>query len=63
MRNSIEETGKLGLCDRCGKLDHLEIGRIHWLRPEWWCENCRYAVEPKNLPTDAHFKQSIASFK
>jgi hypothetical protein len=46
VRDPIEQAGKpAGLCDLCGKLGYLEIGRIHWLRPEWWCETCCHAID------------------
>jgi len=45
MRDPIEEISKhIGLCDRCGKRGYLEIGRLHCLRPEWWCEDCIHAI-------------------
>lgn len=48
IRDPIEKSGKpAGLCDLCGKLGYLEIGRVNSfsLRSEWWCEDCCHAID------------------
>lgn len=51
MRDPVEKAGEpAGLCDCCGRLGRLGIGICAaWMAPEWWCEDCRNACEPKDV--------------
>ena len=48
MRDPIEQASEpAGICDCCGKLGSLDIGLASVFGNEYWCEDCRNAIEPK----------------
>jgi hypothetical protein len=65
IRDPIEQTGEpAGLCDRCGKLGYLGIGRASVFGDEYWCEDCRQSRNPRmNEQRETKLRAEIARLR